>query len=78
MSDEGGNHGNKFHMKLESNDFAHQLIYNVVQGFLATNPTNQDMFAYAIQELLKIFHCKPDTSLFRKNTLSYFVKVTWS
>ncbi|XP_077973819.1 serine/threonine-protein kinase ATR-like isoform X2 [Styela clava] len=43
---------------IDDPNFAFHLISELVKAFLAAKPTHQDISAFAIQELLKIYDCK--------------------
>jgi len=46
------------HSSFDDGDFAHDLLITIVQAFLAARPKHQDISAFALQELLKIYECK--------------------
>ena len=45
-------------MSFDDEDFAFNLLNCLVQAFLVAKPCHQDISAFAIQELLKIYKCK--------------------
>nr|XP_009857757.1 serine/threonine-protein kinase atr isoform X1 [Ciona intestinalis] len=47
-----------FYFSFEDLDFSRQLFCTLVQAFLVARPAHQDISAFALQELLKIYECK--------------------
>nr|CAB3224707.1 serine/threonine-protein kinase atr [Phallusia mammillata] len=45
------------HFLFDDQDFAYDLLTSVVQAFLAAKPKHQDISAFAVQELLKVYDC---------------------
>lgn len=54
---------------VDNSNFAFHLVSQLVKAFLAAKPIDQDISAYAIQELLKIYDCRDGS----KDTHGQFV-----
>lgn len=52
----------KAYFQVDDPEFGFDLISEVVKAFLASKPAHQDITAYALQELLKIYACKESSN----------------